>query len=392
MKKLTDLDVSGKTILLRVDLNVPVTAGKISDTTRIDRLRPTISYLRGMGAKVLVLSHFGRPEGEQHPEMSLAFLMPTLEDRWGCQVSFAQSCIGETARGLAESIDYGEVGLLENVRFHKGEAANEPSFSAALAELGDIFVNDAFSASHRAHASTEGIAHHLPSVPGLLMEAELSALKAALDKPRRPSAAIVGGSKISTKLGVLHNLIPKVDVLVLGGGMANTFLAASGLNLGSSLCERGMDSQVQAIMNSAEKHDCDIVLPRDAVCVRAIRDNAAFEIFAVGAIPEGFMAIDIGPATIAAVKEKLKLCSTVLWNGPMGVFEVKPFDNGTNELAKFVEGRTRAEKMISVAGGGDTLSALENAKAGGGFTYLSLAGGAFLEWLEGRSLPGIEAL
>jgi phosphoglycerate kinase len=392
MKDVKDLDLAGKTVLLRADLNVPARGGRVTDTTRIDRLKPTIDLLRNKSARILILSHFGRPDGEEHPEMSLVFLLPALEARWGCPVGFAPSCVGERARALADSLGPGEIGLLENVRFHTGEARNEPAFAAALAALGDVFVNDAFSAAHRAHASTEGLAHHLPSAPGLLMRAELDALAAALEAPARPAAAIVGGSKISTKLGVLHNLIARVDALILGGGMANTFLAAQGHALGASLAERAMADQARAILAAAERRGCEIVLPTDAVCVEQIRDHAPARVFPVGEIPVGWMAIDIGPASVAAVQARLAACRTVLWNGPMGVFEIPPFDAGTSALARFVAARTRAGEMVSVAGGGDTLAALDIAGASSAFTYLSLAGGAFLEWLEGRTLPGVAAL
>lgn len=392
MRALCDFDLTDKTVLLRVDLNVPAYRGRVTDATRIDRLKPTIDYMRGAGARTLILSHFGRPDGEEHPEMSLAFLLPTLEARWGCPVGFAQCCIGSRARALADSLTPGGVGLLENVRFHKGEEANEPTFAERLAELGDIFVNDAFSAAHRAHASTEGLAHLLPSAPGLLMSAELEALEKALEFPQRPSVGIVGGSKISTKVGVLHNLIRRLDVLILGGGMANTFLAAKGFDLGASLAERAMTEQARTILSAAEKRGCHILLPEDAVCVEQIREDAPSKVFAVRDIPPGWMAIDLGPKSLEAAKAKIAACHTVLWNGPMGVFEIKPFDAGTIALARFVAQRTRAQEMISIAGGGDTLAALEIAGAAQDFTYLSLAGGAFLEWLEGRTLPGIAAL
>ncbi|HBH26584.1 MAG TPA: phosphoglycerate kinase [Rhodospirillaceae bacterium] len=392
MKALPDLDLSGKTVLLRADLNVPAYRGRVTDATRIDRLRPTIDLLRARGARTLILSHFGRPDGEEHPEMSLAFLLPVLEDRWRCPVGFAQSCVGSRARALAETLGPGGVGLLENVRFHKGEEANEAAFAARLAELGDVFVNDAFSAAHRAHASTEGLAHHLPAVPGPLMTAELCALEKALENPRRPAAAIVGGSKVSTKLGVLHNLIRRVDLLVLGGGMANTFLAAKGLGLGSSLAERGAAEQARTVLSAADKRGCEVLLPRDAVCVQQIREGAPATIFPVDEIPDGWAAIDLGPASVQAACQKLGSCRATLWNGPMGVFEIKPFDAGTTALARCVANFTHSGQMISVAGGGDTNAALENAGVVGAFTYLSLAGGAFLEWLEGRTLPGVAAL
>jgi phosphoglycerate kinase len=387
-----DLDLRGKRVLLRADLNVPARRSKVTDTTRIDRLKPTIDALRAAGAKTLVLSHFGRPEGAQNPEMSLAFLIPALEQSWDCNIRFAPDCIGEKAAILASNLKDGEVALLENVRFHKGEEANDPAFIDELAKLGDIYVNDAFSAAHRAHASTEGLAHKLPSAAGLLMEEELKALDAALGSPKKPVAAITGGSKISTKLNVLNHLVEKVDYLILGGGMANTFLFANGADVGSSLCEKDMAEQAREIMKNAEKHGCKIVLPKDSVCVKEIGVGADFVIVASTAIPSDRMAIDIGPESIKEIQEILAQCKTLVWNGPMGVFEIKPFDTGTNALAQTAAQLTREGKLASIAGGGDTVSALENAEVCDDFTYVSTAGGAFLEWLEGKTLPGVAVL
>lgn len=391
-QSIKDMDLRGKRVLLRADLNVPARRGKVTDSTRIDRLKPTIDLLRSAGARTLVLSHFGRPEGAQNPEMSLAFLIPALEKSWDCNIRFAQDCIGEKARILAEDLKDGEVALLENVRFHKGEEDNDPAFVAALAELGDIYVNDAFSAAHRAHASTEGLGHVMPCAPGLLMEAELCALDAALGSPKKPVAAIAGGSKISTKINVLNNLVEKVDYLILGGGMANTFLYANGANVGGSLCEKDMAEQARAISANAAKHGCKIVLPKDSVCVQEIGVNAPFEIVSSQAIPDGRMAIDVGPETIAEIKAILETCRTLVWNGPLGVFEIKPFDNGTNALALIAAELTHAGQLSSIAGGGDTVAALENAEVCDRFTYVSTAGGAFLEWLEGKTLPGVAIL
>jgi phosphoglycerate kinase len=362
------------------------------DTTRIDRLKPTIDFLREGGAKVLILSHFGRPEGEQNPEMSLAFLLPTLEERWGCDIRFAQDCIGEKAETVVSSMRDGDVALLENLRFHKGEKANDPAFVSKLAALGDIYANDAFSAAHRAHASTEGLAQRLPAAAGLLMEQELNALDAALEHPEHPVAAIVGGSKISTKLNVLNNIVKKVDYLILGGAMANTFVYAQGGRIGSSLCETEMKDEALKIMETARAHQCEVVLPVDSVVSEELKVNAPSEVVSSSEIPAGKMAIDIGPESIAAVESVLEDCKTLLWNGPMGVFELKPFDNGTNALATKAAALTKAGKLKSIAGGGDTISALENADACPDFTYISTAGGAFLEWLEGKTLPGIAAL
>ncbi|MCB1650603.1 MAG: phosphoglycerate kinase [Alphaproteobacteria bacterium] len=389
---LKDLQLKGKRVLLRADLNVPAQRSKVTDTTRIDRLKPTIDYLRAAGAKVLILSHFGRPEGEQNPEMSLAFMLPTLEECWQTSVRFAPDCIGEKARQAAESLQDGEILLLENVRFHKGEKANDPAFIKELASLGDIYVNDAFSAAHRAHASTEGLARILPSAAGLLMEKELKALDAALENPQRPVAAITGGSKISSKLNVLNNLINKVDYLILGGGMANTFMNAKGINVGASLCEHDMAEEARTIMKNAGKHGCEIILPIDCVTVKELRIDAPHKIVPANEIPADEMAIDIGPQSINSISKKLQSCKTLLWNGPMGVFEIKPFDTGTNALAREAARLTKENGLVSVAGGGDTTAALENAGCSDQFTYISTAGGAFLEWLEGKTLPGIAAL
>ena len=387
-----DMDLQGKRVLLRADLNVPAQRSKVMDTTRIDRLKPTIDYLRDAGAKTLILSHFGRPEGEQNPEMSLVFLIPTLEECWGCDIRFAQDCVGEKAESVVNTLNDGDVVLMENLRFHKGEKANDPDFVSALASLGDVFINDAFSAAHRAHASTEGLAQHLPAAAGLLMEAELNALDSALERPKKPVSAIVGGSKISTKLNVLNNIVQKVDYLILGGAMANTFLYAKGADVGSSLCEKDMKDEALKITETAKQHNCEIILPIDCVVTQELKSNSSSDIVDAHKIPDGKMAIDIGPDSIQAVQTILEKSKTLLWNGPMGVFEVKPFDNGTNALAVKAADLTKSGALISIAGGGDTVSALENAEVCTDFTYVSTAGGAFLEWLEGKTLPGVAAL
>lgn len=387
-----DIDVKGKKILLRADLNVPKYHHTITDTTRIDRLKPTIDYLTSHGAKVLILSHFGRPEGEQNPEMSLAFLTSVLEQRWSKHVRFAPDCIGEDANHMSNSLHDGDILLMENVRFYKGEEKNDPAFTQELAKLGEIFVNDAFSAAHRAHASTEGLAHLMPSAAGLLMEEELNALTSALITPEKPVLAVTGGSKISTKIDVLMHLIDKVNYLVLGGGMANTFLYAKGYDMGKSLCEKNMIDQAKEIMDKAEKIGCEIILPLDVIAAKELKENAAHACVEVNNIAADQMAIDIGDKTIRYIQEKIALCKTVVWNGPMGVFEIKPFDKGTNAIATFVAQQTKDGKCCSVAGGGDTVAALENAKVNHDFTYISTAGGAFLEWLEGKTLPGVAAL
>ena len=391
-KTIRDFDLKGKIVLLRADLNVPAKDGVVSDTTRIDRLKPTIEWLLKNGARTVVLSHFGRPKGGYEKEFSLAFLTSELKKSWGVDVAFGKDCIGEQAQALVNSLQPGQVCLLENLRFHKGEESNDPAFSKELATLGDIYINDAFSAAHRAHASTEGLAHHMPTGAGFLMEAELNALSDALEAPERPVVAIVGGAKISSKLSVLDNLVRKVDVLFLGGGMANTFLFAQGIEVGKSLCERDMADEARKIMQTAKDSGCEIVLPSDRVIVKEFGKNAPHTICATNAVPADQEAVDIGPDSVALLKKHLSTAKTVLWNGPLGVFEVEPFDNGTNEAARAVAEFTTNGTLVSVAGGGDTVSALEHAKVADKFTYVSSAGGAFLEWMEGKDLPGVAAL
>lgn len=387
-----DINVKGKVVLLRADLNVPAKDGKVTDTTRIDRLKETIDYLSSHGARILVMSHFGRPKGGPDAEFSLAFLVPVLKKQWGHDVQFADDCIGTPAVTLAGALKDGEIGLLENVRFHDGEEKNDPAFVQSLSELGDIFVNDAFSSAHRAHASTEGLAHVMPTVAGLLMEAELNALNAALENPQRPVVAIVGGAKISSKLSVLENLVRKCDVLFLGGGMANTFLYAQGVEVGKSLCERDMAEEARKIMGVAKESGCEIVLPSDRVILKEFGENAPHSIVETGDMPADQEAVDIGPKSVDLLRDRLKNAKTVLWNGPLGVFEVKPFDKGTNDAAKVVAEFTAQNGLVSVAGGGDTVSALEHAGVVDQFSYVSTAGGAFLEWMEGKVLPGVAAL
>ena len=391
-KTLQDFDLKGKRVLVRADLNVPAKDGKVTDTTRIDRLKPTIDFLTSKGAKTIVLSHFGRPKGGYEAEFSQEFLAPVCAKSWGKNVAFAKDCIGDDAGKAVADLKDGEIVLLENLRFHKGEEKNDQAFIGELAKLGDIYVNDAFSAAHRAHASTEGLAHRLPTAAGFLMEAELNALNDALETPKKPVIAIVGGSKISTKLSVLNNLVKKVDYLFLGGGMANTFLVAQGVEVGKSLCERDMVDEAKTIMQTAKDAGCEIVLPIDRVCVTKFGENAPFQIRQTEDMPADEEAVDVGPATIEKLGDILSGCATALWNGPMGVFEVKPFDKGTNDLARTVAKLTKAGSLTSVAGGGDTVSALENAGCADDFTYISSAGGAFLEWLEGKELPGVAAL
>ncbi len=391
-KTLHDFDLKGKRVLVRADLNVPAKDGKVTDTTRIDRMKPTIEHLTSKGARVIVLSHFGRPKGGYEAEFSQEFLAPVCEKSWGKKVAFGKDCIGEEASKAVAALKDGDIVLLENLRFHKGEEKNDPVFIAELAKLGDIYINDAFSAAHRAHASTEGLAHRMPTAAGFLMEAELNALNNALESPQKPVIAIVGGSKISTKLSVLNNLVKKVDYLFLGGGMANTFLAAQGIEVGKSLCERDMIDQAKTIMETCKKSGCELLLPVDRICVTKFGENAPFEIRMTESMPAEEEAVDVGPKTIEMLEDVLSGCKTALWNGPMGVFEVHPFDRGTNELARAVATLTSTGSLVSVAGGGDTVSALENAGTADEFTYISSAGGAFLEWLEGKELPGVAAL
>lgn len=390
---MTTFDFEGKAVLLRADLNVPVDNDhRVTDATRIIRLKPTIDYLAGHGARILILSHFGRPKGQVRGEYSLAFLPEVLKHHWSRDVGFAGDCIGQAAEDLAGSLKPGQVGLLENVRFHPGEEANDPDFVARLAALGDIFVHDAFSAAHRAHASTEGLAHILPTAAGFLMESEIKALTQALEDPERPVAAVVGGSKVSTKLSLLQNLCAKVDMIVLGGGMANTFLAAKGYGIGQSMHEPDMLDEARAVMSHAETCGCHIILPEDCVVVSELEPNADSWICPVTSVPDGMKIVDTGQQSFEATRKALESCRTVLWNGPLGVFEIPPFDTGTNYLARYVAERSEKDGLKSIAGGGDTVSALENAGVMDRFSYVSTAGGAFLEWLEGRTLPGIAAL
>ncbi|GAK46575.1 phosphoglycerate kinase [Tepidicaulis marinus] len=384
--------VEGKTILLRADLNVPAKDGKVTDATRLERLLPTIKELASKGAKVLILSHFGRPKGERVPEMTLAPVAVALGELLGLDVAFAVDCIGDSAKAAAEALPKGGVLVLENTRYHAGEEKNDPAFAKALAELGDIYVNDAFSAAHRAHASTEGIAHLLPSYAGRAMEAELTALDKALGNPARPVVAIVGGAKISTKLDLLGNLVSKVDALIIGGGMANTFLAAKGIEVGKSLCEHDLKETAREIMAKAEAAGCRVVLPADVVVAPEFKAHAPATTVPVDKVPADQMILDIGPDSLAALAGHFETAKTVVWNGPFGAFEIPPFDNGTNGAARHVAMLTKMGEMISVAGGGDTVAALNNAGAADDFSYVSTAGGAFLEWLEGKTLPGVAAL
>jgi phosphoglycerate kinase len=391
-RTLDSLDAAGKRVLVRADLNVPVRDGKITDPTRIERLSPTTRELSGEGAKVIVCSHFDRPKGKRVPEMSLRPMADALSCVLGRPVAFADDCIGPVAAAAVARMVNGDVLVLENTRFHPEEETNDAGFSAALASLADVFVNDAFSAAHRAHASTEGVAHLLPAYAGRLMQAELEALDAALGNPQRPVAAIVGGAKVSTKLELLGNLVTKVNVLIIGGAMANTFLAAQGKAVGKSLQEAEMHDTARSILTQATVAKCEVVLPVDAVVATEFRPNPPTQTVSVGAVPADSMILDIGPASVAGLIARLPSLKTLVWNGPVGAFETPPFDAGTMTLAKAVAEATERGALRSVAGGGDTVSALRQADVIDKLSYVSSAGGAFLEWLEGKTLPGVAAL
>jgi phosphoglycerate kinase len=388
---LSDIALKGKTVLVRADLNVPMQAGRVSDKERLERLLPTLKDLSAAGAKIVLLSHFGRPKGKDQ-KCSLRPVVTELERIWGQKIGFAEDCIGAKAEAAVKALAPGQIAVLENTRFHAGEEANDPAFTKELAKLGDVYVNDAFSCAHRAHASTEGLAHCLPAAAGRLMQEELEALSKALGEPERPLAALVGGSKISTKLDLLNNLVAKVDVLVLGGGMANTFLAADGVRVGKSICERNMLGVAREIAAKAAAKGCAIILPQDAVIATTPIAGVKTETVAITAVPDDKMILDAGPASVKNIGAKLGACKTVVWNGPLGMFEIKPFDNATNAVGKIVADLTRQGKILSVAGGGDTVAAMSNAGVSRDLSYLSTAGGAFLEWLEGKDLPGVAAL
>ncbi len=392
-KTLDDLtDIAGKRVLVRVDLNVPVTDGKVSDTTRIERVAPTIKELSEKGAKVILLAHFGRPKGEPVADQSLSLIAPAVEEVLDQKVAFAADCIGPVAADAIARMENGDILLLENTRFHKGEEKNTPEFTAELAKNGDIFVNDAFSAAHRAHASTEGLAHHMPAYAGRTMQAELEALEKGLGNPARPVVAIVGGAKVSTKIDLLSNLVKKVDALVIGGGMANTFLAAQGIDVGKSLCEHDLAETAKQILATAKDAGCAIVLPEDGVVAREFKAGADNETVDIKAIPADAMVLDVGPKSVAAINDWISKASTLVWNGPLGAFEIAPFDAATVSAAKHAAEETRAGRLVSVAGGGDTVSALNHAGVADDFSYVSTAGGAFLEWMEGKELPGVAVL
>ncbi len=391
-KTLDQIALSNKTVLLRADLNVPFKDGVVTDTTRLTRLIPTLKFLSEAEAKIVILSHFGRPDGKRVERYSLRPVATALEKIWGRPVAFADDCVGEKAAAAVAGLPFGEILVLENTRFYEAEEKNDSSFAKQLAALGDIYINDAFSVSHRAHASTEALARLLPHAAGRLMQAELEALEKALAKPEHPVAALVGGSKISTKLDLLDNLVSKVDVLVLGGGMANTFLAAQGINVGKSLFEADMLDTARSIAKRAAARSCRILLPIDGVVATALQANVATKTVPVEAVPADGMILDIGPNSVNIIGAALRNCKTVVWNGPLGAFETAPFDQATTAIAKLVAELTKEGKILSVAGGGDTVSALAHAGVLEGFSYVSTAGGAFLEWMEGKILPGVAAL
>ncbi|WP_294123639.1 phosphoglycerate kinase [Sphingomonas sp.] len=394
-KTLDDLpeDLTGKKMLVRVDLNVPMDGAKVTDDTRLRAMLPTVLELSDRGAIVLLLSHFGRPKGEVRPDMSTAQLVRPLTELSGRSVRFIEDCQGlEAGRGISTMLA-GNIGVLENTRFHDGEEKNDPELAKGMAALGDYYVDDSFSTAHRAHASTEGITHYLPSYAGRAMQAELDALEKALGEPERPVAAVVGGAKVSTKLAVLGNLVGKVDHLIIGGGMANTFLAARGVDVGKSLCEKDLIGEAESIFERAEAAGCTIHLPYDVVVAKEFAPNPpSLRTCNVHEVAPDEMILDVGPAAVEALADALKTCRTLVWNGPLGVFETPPFDEATVALAKTAAALTQDGSLVSVAGGGDTVAALNHAGVAADFTFVSTAGGAFLEWMEGRTLPGVAAL
>ncbi|WP_411956466.1 phosphoglycerate kinase [Paracoccus homiensis] len=391
-KTIDDMDLDGKVVLTRVDLNVPVDQGRVTDATRIEKIVPTVKDIQEKGGIPVLLAHFDRPKGKRVDSMSLKQIVPALEAALGQPVAFADDCIGGPAKRVVAALNPGDVALLENTRFHEGEEGNDQTFAASMAALGGAYINDAFSAAHRAHASTEGLARLLPAGAGRLMEAELKALDAALGNPERPVVAIVGGAKVSTKLELLTNLIEKVDHLVIGGGMANTFLVAKGIEVGKSLAERDMADTASAILEKADATGCQIHLPVDIVVAREFKAGAASETLPVDQCPADAMILDAGPDTVEQLRDVFGRCRTLIWNGPLGAFEIEPFDQATNAAARVAADATRDGSLVSVAGGGDTVAALNKAGVAGDFTFISTAGGAFLEWMEGKELPGVAAL
>jgi phosphoglycerate kinase len=392
-RTLDDLgDIKGKRALVRVDLNVPMADGRVTDETRMRALLPTVLELADKGAKVLLLAHFGRPKGAKHSEMSVSMVLDALQEVLGREIMFVPEIAGDVVAQSVGILADGDIALLENTRFWPGEEKNDPELARAVAANGDFYVNDAFSAAHRAHMSTEGLAHVLPAYAGRAMEAELKALQAALGAPEHPVAAVVGGAKVSTKLDVLNNLVKQVDHLIIGGGMANTFLAARGVDVGKSLCEHDLADQANAIMDAADTGGCTIHLPYDVVTSREFRANPPVRTVNVHEVAADEMILDVGPAAVEALADVLKNCRTLVWNGPLGAFEIEPFDTATVSLARTAAALTREGSLVSVAGGGDTVAALAHAGVTEDFTFVSTAGGAFLEWMEGKPLPGVDAL
>ncbi|AQX22132.1 phosphoglycerate kinase [Bartonella sp. Raccoon60] len=389
---LDDVDVTGKRVLVRVDFNVPILNGKVCDATRIEGHKDTLVELQKRGAKVIILSHCGRPKGQVVPEFTVRSVVEVLEKIINQSVLFASDCIGEVAQKAVNTVQEGQILLLENVRFYPGEEKNDPSFAQALAHNGDLYVNDAFSVSHRAHASVEGITHLLPSYAGRALQKELRALEKGLDRPMHPVVAVVGGAKVSSKLFVLNHLVEKVDYLVIGGGMANSFLAAQGVSVGQSLCEKTLMTTIKEIIEKAQKNHCTLLLPLDVIVGFHFAKETPHQCYALEDIPEEGMILDIGPRSIAHIQAAIDKAKTLVWNGPLGVFEMSPFDQGTVTVARYVAERSQQGQLVSIAGGGDTVFALNHAGVANDFTYLSTAGGAFLEWMEGKGLPGILAL
>ena len=385
-------DIAGKRVLVREDLNVPMADGKVTDDTRLRATVQTLSELADRGAKVLVLAHFGRPKGQANAEMSLRQVVSPLAQVLGREVRFLEDCAGDRAAVMTQDLPDGAICVLENTRFHAGEEKNDPALTAEMAKLGDVYVNDAFSAAHRAHASTEGLAHVLPAFAGRAMQAELEALQKALGSPEKPVAAVVGGAKVSTKLDVLRHLVARVDHLIIGGGMANTFLAARGVNVGKSLCEHDLTATADAILDAADSAGCTVHLPYDVVVAKEFAANPPTRTINVHEVAADEMILDVGPAAVEALADVLKTCRTLVWNGPMGAFETPPFDAATVALARTAAALTREGSLVSVAGGGDTVAALNHAGVAADFSFVSTAGGAFLEWMEGRELPGVKAL
>lgn len=385
-------DISGKRVLVREDLNVPMADGKVTDDTRLRAAVPTLSELSDRGSRVLVMAHFGRPKGQPNPEMSLRQVVPALARVLGRDVAFIEDCAGDEALSKIQQLPDGAICVLENTRFHAGEEKNDPHLVAEMAKLGDLYVNDAFSAAHRAHASTEGLAHNLPAFAGRAMQAELEALQKALGSPEKPVAAVVGGAKVSTKLDVLKHLVARVDHLIIGGGMANTFLAARGVSVGKSLCEHDLAATAEEILDAADKAGCTVHLPYDVVVAKEFAPNPPTRTVNVHEVAADEMILDVGPAAVEALGDVLKTCRTLVWNGPLGAFETPPFDAATVSLARTAAALTSEGSLVSVAGGGDTVAALNHAGVADEFSFVSTAGGAFLEWMEGRVLPGVEAL